>query len=123
MDKLPEPEFESDKIFPRIKLGVEKDLPAMRNNYLKYFLAIAGISIGKYYRDITFYDKNFVKFLAIASVFGFAAHSIASYLAYDPYHLAALKNNQKEEEFIRRYGELLREYQNKNIKVPQDLLY
>jgi hypothetical protein len=123
MDKLPEPEFQNDKMFPRLKLGVENDLPAMKKKYLFFFATIAGISIGKYYRDITFYDRNFAKFLAIGAVFGFAAHSIASYLAYDPYHLAALRNNQNEEEFIRKYGELLREYRNKNVKVPEHLLY
>jgi hypothetical protein len=123
MDKLPEPEFKNDRLFPRLLVDADRDMQTMRNKYLKYLLAIGGITIGKYYRDITFYDKNLAKFAGIAILFGFAAHSIASYLAYDPYHLAAVKNNEHEQDFIRRYGEILREYRNKNIKVPENLLY
>jgi hypothetical protein len=123
MDKLPEPEFEQDKIFPRRFLGVEKDLPAQNFKYYKFLTLISAISIGKFYRDITFYDRNLLKFIGIATAFTFAAHSIASYIAYDPFHSAALRNNKHEEEFIKEYGKLLKEAKNKNVKIPDELLY
>jgi hypothetical protein len=123
MDKLPEPEFQSDKMFPRKLHGVEKDLPAQQFKYFKFFGLISPFLIGKYYRDITFYDKNIKKFLVTAFLFGFAAHSIASYVAYDSFHTAALKNNEREEVFIQEYGKLLKEAKDKNVKIPDELLY
>ena len=123
MDKLPEPEFEKDRIFPRKLLGVEKSLTQMKNKYYYYFAFLSLVSIGKYYRDITFYDKKFMKFFAIATVFGYAAHSIAEYLAFDPFYTAAMRNNQNEEEFIKEYGNLLREAKKKNIEIPDEILY
>ncbi len=123
MDKLPEPEFQQDKIFPRRLLGVENDLPAQHTKYYKLFGLISAISIGKYYRDITFYDKNILKFVGVAAAFGLAAHTIASYLAYDSFHTAALRNNKNEEQFIQEYGKLLKEAKTKDVKIPDELLY
>jgi hypothetical protein len=123
MDKLPEPEFEQDKIFPRKLLGIERDLPVQNFKFYKFFTLISAISIGKYYRDITFYDKKFLKFFGIATAFAFGAHSIASYIAYDSFHTAALRNNKNEEEFIKEYGKLLKEAKNKDVRIPDELLY
>ena len=123
MDKLSEPEFESDLNWPRIKQGVEEYIKASETKKNAYFAFFSAASIYRYYREINFYVKNnsFFYFLIIPT-FAFSSYQLATYLTYDPYAIAALKNNEMEKQYIEGLKKVWNEAKNKNIELPDRLI-
>lgn len=122
MDKLQEPEFRADQEFPRLLHGVEELKNSSYVKFQKYFFVLSAASIYRYYREVYFYQGNFPKFLAVAAAFTFSSYQIAQYLTEDPFVLAAELNNQREREYITRYGELYRRAKHKKITIPDNLI-
>jgi hypothetical protein len=123
MDKLSEPEFESDRNWPRMKLGVEDYIAKKEKNQPIFFGLLSLLSIGRYWREITFYKKDYPLFVAaIIPTFLFTSYQISKYLVHDPYAYAALDNNEEERKYIENYRSLWREAKKKNIEIPNHLL-
>jgi hypothetical protein len=122
MDKLPEPSFENDPKWPRKRLGAEEMLKQKKSTATKIFYVLAGLSLFRYYREITFYQHNYSKFLfLIVPTFLFSSYALGQ-LKIDSYVYAANLNNQNEEEYIRQYRDLWKEAKRKNIQLPDNLI-
>ena len=123
MDKLPEPYFESDKNWPRLKLGVDDYNKEKRNNFLPYFAIFSAGSIFRYWREVTYYKKNNSFFLfVIVPTFLFSSYQLAEYFNRDVYGVAASRNNENERKYIEEYRALYREYKRKNLEIPDELV-
>ena len=122
MDKLPEPEFGRDPNWPRLLTGVG---PLMAQNQSKsnmYFMALTAASLFRYYREVTFYKKNYAVSAAVTLGFIFASYNIARFLGDDPFVLAAHENNVREENFINEYTTLYKESKEKGLHLPNNLI-
>ena len=122
MDKLPEPEFQSDPNWKRLLLGVDQDLDnsvmiAKRNSALLFAFASY-----RYLRYVTFYKKNYLEALVVLPLFALSSWFIMEKRYVDPFYTAAKKNNEKEIEYINKYKSLLKEASSKNITVSDDLI-
>jgi hypothetical protein len=123
MDKLPEPEFQKDKNWPRLLHGVEEHIEKTEKNILPYFAFFSAASIFRYWREVTFYKKNYpIFFLVIVPGFLFSSFQLAKFLNYDTYGVAALKNNENERNFLEKTKHIVREYKKKNIRIPDELI-
>ena len=122
MDKLPEPEFGRDKNWPRLLTGVEELQAVSESKYQQYFVVFSAASIFRYWREVTFYKKNYLTFLGVAGAFVFSSHNIAKFLTDDPYVLAAEENNRREREFIGQYKTQYSNAKKKNIDIPNSLV-
>ena len=123
MDKLPEPSFDNDKAWPRIKVGVNSYINDKEKNFNYFFYGLSALSIGRYWREINFYKKDHPFFLAvIIPTFIFSSLQIATYLTHDFHAYAALKNNEEERKYIGSYKSLWREAKKKNIEIPDELV-
>jgi hypothetical protein len=122
MDKLPEPEFVPDKTWPRLMHGTEPLLAQSQTKFYKTFLALAGFSVYKYWREVFFYKKNFPTFAAISTLFVFSSYNLAKLYTDDPYVLAAAQNNAEERKYINEYRTLYKQAKSKNIEIPDHLV-
>jgi hypothetical protein len=122
MDKLPEPEFTPDQKWKRLLHGTEPLLTESEKSFYKWFGVLTAGSIYKYWREITFYKKNYLQFLAIAGLFTFTSYNIAKLMSEDPYVLAAVKNNEAERQYINSYRALYKEFKAKNLQIPNNLI-
>jgi hypothetical protein len=123
MDKLPEPHFESDKNWPRLKHGVQDFISKKQGNLWYYAAGLGAVSIGRYWREITFYKKDHPFFLfVVVPTFLFSSYQIATSLTHDSHADAALKNNEKEQKYIESYRSLWKEAKKKNVEIPDELI-
>jgi hypothetical protein len=123
MDKLPEPTFDNDKTFPRLKLGVQPYIEEKEKNLKYFFFGLSALSVGRYWREITFYKKDHPFFLlVIVPTFIFSSYQIANFLSHDAHAYAASKNNDAERKYIENYKSLWREAKKKNIEIPDELI-
>jgi len=123
MDRLNEPEFVNDKHWHRKKVGVESYITNKEKNMNYIFYALAALSIGRYYREITFYKKNIGMFLfAIVPTFSFTSYQISRFICRDPHAYAALENNSKEDEFINEFSAKWKESKKKQIQIPDNVI-
>jgi hypothetical protein len=122
MDKLNEPSFDRDRIWPRYLLGVDEAKKNKAAKYPLYFGVLAGASIYRYWREITFYRNNWATFALIAPAFLFSSYMIARTLTTDPYIEAAETNNIKEKDFINEYRSLYKDAKRKGIEIPDHLI-
>ena len=122
MDKLPEPEFGTNPNWPRLLTGVEPLLAQSQSKANMWFLGLSAASLYRYYREVTFYKKNYVMTAGVTLGFLFASYNIARMIHDDPYVLAAQKNNRREEEFINDYITLYRSAKEKGLAVPHNLV-
>jgi len=123
MDKLPEPEFGRDENWSRLLTGVEEQMAVCETKYFKLFPVLAAGSIFRYYREITFYKKNYVTSFGIFAAFLFSSHNIAKFLSEDPFLLAAEENNKREQEFITSYKALYSNARRSNLDIPNGLIF
>jgi len=123
MDKLNEPEFPRDKNWPRIFLGTQELRSKQDTKYTKVLLVFGGFSVFRYLREVTFYKKNYLQTAAFIPLFLLSSHWIAQNWAYDPYLIAAERNNEKERTYITKYKSLMREAKSKGLVVPDYLVY
>lgn len=122
MDKLPEPEFTPDKKWKRLMHGTEPLLKESETSFYKWFGILTAGSIYKYWREVTFYKKNFAQFAVIAGLFTFSSYNLAKLMTEDAYVLAAVKNNEAEREYIESYKGLSKEIKAKNLTTPINLI-
>ena len=122
MDKLPEPEFQCDKNWPRLCVGTQEMRLTSECKYQKTFGFLALLTSYRYLRNITYYKKNFLLTALIVPSFVLSSHFIASFHSYDPFLLAAERNNQAELNYINRYKTLYREAKTKGIEIPDHLI-
>jgi hypothetical protein len=123
MDKLPEPSFDNDKTWPRIKLGVQPYIEDKEKNLKTIFFGLSALSIGRYWREINFYKKDHPFFLFIViPTFLFSSYQIADFLSHDAHAYAAMKNNDNERSYIESYKSLWREAKKKSIEIPDELV-
>jgi hypothetical protein len=123
MDKLPEPEFENDKNWPRLKLGVDDYVKKKEARLLPLTIFFASASIWRYGREIYFYKKNALFFFPVViPTFIFASYNLARFLCFDPHAYAAQRNNINENMYIEHYRGLYKEAQRKNIAIPDALI-
>lgn len=123
MDKLPEPSFDNDKTWPRMKVGVQTYIQEKEKNFNYFAAGLSALSIGRYWREINFYKKDHPFFLmVIIPTFLFSSYQIANYLTHDAHAYAALENNAKETQYIESYKSLWREAKKKNIEIPDELV-
>ena len=123
MDKLPEPCFDNDKNWPRLKVDVHSYIQNKEKNFNLFFYGLSALSIGRYWREINFYKKDHPFFLlVIVPTFIFSSYQIANFLTHDRHAYAALKNNEEERKYIENYKSLWREAKKKNIEIPDELV-
>src|SRR4051812_36899950 len=123
MDKLPEPHFDSDKNWPRMRVGVNDYIKSKECKLYFYFSLFAGASIYRYYREIFFYKKNSIFFLAVViPTFAFTSYQLANFLVHDTYAYAALTNNKSELEFRNDLKNKWKEAKRRNIKLSDDIV-
>lgn len=122
MDKLPEPEFTPDKTWPRFLHGTEPMVSQSRKKYMYWFTALSAGSIYKFWREITFYNKNMTQFAVVAALFAFTSYNIAKLRTEDPFVLAAVRNNEAEKKYIEEYRNLYKEARAKGISIPNNLI-
>jgi len=123
MDKLPEPYFESDKNWPRLKLGVDEHNLKQRTNFLPYFAVLSAGSIYRYWREVAYYRKNNTFFVfVVVPTFLFSSYQLADYLNRDVYGVVAARNNENERKYIEEYRNLWREAKRRNLEVPDHLV-
>jgi len=122
MDKLPEPEYKTDKNWKRLIIGLNEERSNQEVTFYKTFLALSGLTCYKYFREVTFYKKNFMMSLLVMSGFVFTSYQIALSRAYSPFLIAAERNNENEKDFISKYKSLYKEAKSKQIEVPDELL-
>ena len=122
MDKLPEPEFGRDQNWPRLLTGTEPLLAEGKRSSMKWFAALSAISIFRYWREVTFYKKNYQQSAFFFAGFLFASYQIAHLINEDPYILAAEENNKREEKFISDYVNLYKNARGKGLIVPGEFL-
>lgn len=122
MDKLPEPEFKNDLNWPRLKVGVEEYMKSKESRRNFYFLLFSTVSSLRYYREITYYRKNFLFTAGIIPLFIISSYGMASYITSDPYAIAALENNECEKRYILKLKNLLSEAKKKGIEIPDNLI-
>lgn len=122
MDKLPEPEYQTDKNWKRLLLGLNEERSKQEIPFYKTFIALSALTCYKYFREVTFYQKNYMKTIFVLSGFVFTSYQIALSKAYTPFLLAAEKNNENEKDFISKYKALYKEAKAKQIEVPDHLL-
>ncbi len=123
MDKLSEPEFSSNKNWPRLKIGVEEYIQSKEKNKNLIFFGLTAASIFRYYREVTFYKKNTPFFLvAVVPTFIFTSNQMSRFFTHDSHAYAALRNNENEVKYQEEYKQLWRTAKNKNIEIPDDLI-
>ena len=122
MDKLPEPEFEADKNWNRLLHGTEPLLKESETSFYKWFAFLTSVSVYKYWREKTYYKKNYSQFALVASLFTFSSYNIARLMTEDPYVLAAVKNNENELNYIDSYRALFKEFNDKHLTLPNNLI-
>jgi len=122
MDKLPEPDFGRDLNWPRIKTGVEPLLAQSNKKANMLFLGLTAASLFRYYREVTFYKKNYMMSAGVALGFIFASYNLARFLSDDPYVLAAERNNHSEEKFIVEYTTMYKESKEKGLNIPNNII-
>ena len=123
MDKLPEPEYQSDKNWSRLYVGLSELRAKEDLTFYKSFIVLAGLTSYKYVREVTFYKRNYLTSLAVLSGFIFTSYNYAQGAAYSKFLCAAEKNNAAELEFIKNYKALYKEAKSKNIDIPDELIY
>lgn len=123
MDKLPEPEYQTDKNWSRLFVGLSELRAQEDLKFYKSFIILAGLTSYKYVREVTFYKRNYLTSLAVLSGFIFTSYNYAQGAAYSNFLCAAEKNNAAELEFIKNYKALLKEAKTKNIDIPDELIY
>lgn len=123
MDKLPEPEYQTDKNWSRLFVGLSELRAKEDLTFYKSFIILAGLTSYKYVREVTFYKRNYLTSLAVLSGFIFTSYNYAQGAAYSNFLCAAEKNNAAELEFIKNYKALLKEAKTKNIDIPDELIY
>jgi len=122
MDKLPEPEFGRDPHWPRLLTGVEPLLNQGNSKSNTWFLGLSAVSLLRYYREVTFYKKNYLLTAGVTAGFLFASYNISRMLQEDPFVLAANENNRREEEFIKEYMRLYKSAKEKGLLLPNNLI-
>jgi hypothetical protein len=123
MDKLPEPEFNNDKNWPRLLTGVEEYIANKEKNRNALFALFTGASIYRYWREVTFYKNNHGTFMfLVVPTFVFTSYQLARFLTYDPNGYSALRNNQSERSYLDEYRALWKEARKKNIDFPDHLI-
>lgn len=122
MDKLPEPEFNSDKVWNRYKHGTEALLAESDKKFMYWFAGLSAVSIYKYWREVTFYKKNVGTFAVIAGLYLFSSYNIARFMTEDPFVTAAVSNNQAESKYIEQYKNLYKEAKAKGLTIPDNLI-
>jgi|LauGreDrversion4_2_1035121.scaffolds.fasta_scaffold623924_2 hypothetical protein len=123
MDKLPEPEFQRDKNWPRLLHGVEQHIEKAEKNRLTHFALFSSLSIFRYWREVTFYKKNYpIFFMLVVPGFLFTSWELAKFINYDTYAVAALKNNEEERRYLEEAKHIVREYKKKSIRIPDELI-
>ena len=123
MDKLPEPEYQSDKNWSRLYVGLSELRAKEDLTFYKSFIVLAGLTSYKYVREVTFYKRNYLTSLAVLSGFIFTSYNYAQGAAYSKFLCAAEKNNAAELKFIKNYKALYKEAKSKNIDIPDELIY
>lgn len=122
MDKLPEPHFEEDKKWPRMRVGVEEYIKNKESKFPYYFAALATASIFRYYREVFFYKKNSAFFFAVViPTFAFTSYQLANFFVHDSHAHAARENNKKELEFRNELRAKWREAKKRNVKLSDDI--
>ncbi|NCP98613.1 hypothetical protein GW820_07100 [archaeon] len=122
MDKLPEPEFGRDLNWPRLLTGVDPLIQQSNGKFNMYFLGLSVASLFRYYREVTFYKKNYAMAAGVTVGFLFSSYNIAKFLCDDPYVLAAAENNVNEEKFISEYTSLYKNAKEKGLHIPNNLI-
>ena len=123
MDKLSEPEFSSNKNWPRLKIGVEEYIQSKEKNRQLLFVGFSAASIFRYYREVTFYKKNLPFFLvAVVPTFIFTSYQMSRFLTHDPHAYAALRNNENEVKYQEEYRQLWKTAKSKNVEIPDELI-
>lgn len=123
MDKLPEPEFTNDKTWPRLMHGVKELRDENDRKFKNTFLGLSFLTCFRYIREVTYYKKNYVVSAAIVPLLVFSSYQLAKFYAYDPYVLAAEKNNKAEIEYIQKYKSLYKKAKSLHLEVPNELIY
>ena len=122
MDKLQEPQFESDHNWKRLLLGTEPVRNQMDDKAQNLFLILSGLSVFRYVREVTFYKKNYFSTLFICSGFILSSYNISKFFKEDSYVVAAEENNKNELNYIREYKNLFIEARDKKLELPQNLI-
>jgi hypothetical protein len=123
MDKLPEPEFTPDKNWPRLLHGVKEMRADNDLTFKKAFAGLTFLTCFRYLREITYYKKNYATSAVAIPLLVFSSYNLARAYAYDPYVLAAEKNNAAELEYISTYKSLYKKAKSQNLEVPNELIY
>ena len=123
MDKLPEPEFTPDKNWPRLLHGVKELKEENDLKFKKTFIGLSFLTCYRYIREITYYKKNYLTSAAVVPLFIWSSYQLARAYSYDPYVLAAEKNNKAELEYISTYKSLYKKAKAQHIEVPDELIY
>lgn len=122
MDKLPEPEFQSDPNWNRLLLGVDQNLENSINLAKRNSALLFAFASYRYLRYVTFYKKNYIEALVVLPLFALSSWFIMEKRYVDPFYRAAKKNNERELEYINKYKSLLKEANTKNVQVSDDLI-
>ncbi len=122
MDKLNEPEFQTHERRPRLKMGVKDYIKNKEYGRNEMFVLLAAATIGRYYREVYFYMKNTGKFAAIVPLFIFSSYQVARTYYLDAHAYAALINNENEEEYHQKVGDMWRAAKRNNTQVPNDIV-
>lgn len=123
MDKLPEPEFTPDRTWPRLMHGVKELKDENDLKFKKTFVGLSFLTCFRYIREVTFYKKNYITSAAIVPLLIWSSYQLAKVHAYDPYVLAAERNNIAELEYISTYKSLYKKAKSQNLEIPNELLY
>jgi hypothetical protein len=123
MDKLSEPSFENDKQWPRLKLGVKEYIKDKEKYLIPTFLILAGLSCGRYYREITWYKKDLGKFyFLIVPSYIFTSLQLARWVYRDVHAYAALENNRREKQFQDELKAVWKEAKKKSVNFPDEIV-
>lgn len=123
MDKLDEPTYQADPVWKRIRYGAEEQIQSKQTKRHLLFWTITTLSLYRFYRERTFYNKQMDIFVGIiVPSFLFSSWQIACYLTAQPFAISTVKNNGLERSFIDQYGELYKTANQKGLKVPNELL-
>lgn len=122
MDKLPEPEYQSDPNWRRLLLNVEKERELSNNKFYKTLFIIFVPIAYKYTREVTYYKHNYLQTLFILSGVALSSYFISLNRSYSPFLRAAEVNNTNEIEYIKKYKSLYKEIKQAKGDVPDELV-
>lgn len=122
MDKLPEPEYQTDPNWRRLFLNIDKERELSNDKFYKslffFFVPIAY----KYTREVTYYKHNYLQTLFILSGVALSSYFISLNRSYSPFLRAAEVNNTNELEYIKKYKSLYKEIKQAKGDVPDELV-